>query len=701
LLTLSDRLKNELEATEPNVEALSAIKAEADVAYHEQDAPLITDGEYDELCRCLRTLGVHLTVGSKASSAFSKVRHRARMISLDNAFSEDDARKFAADAPSPRYGAQHKIDGLSLSLRYESGSLVQAVTRGDGEIGEDVTEQAKQITDLPIRIDYPNFLEVRGECYMSKARFAQLNVALETSGKKVFANPRNAAAGSLRQKNPKIVRERGLQFLAFSVTDDCMVEHDSDEEVLSALQALGFRTVPTIWCNAPVGLLDAYKHLNETRAAIPYDIDGVVYKVASRKLRRRLGETTHHPRWAIAHKFPAEKAVTKLTGVDWQVGRTGAVTPVARLSPVTVGGVVVSNATLHNINEIVRLDIRIGDMVEIQRAGDVIPQVLGRVNAVDLNMYGEEIVPPTQCPSCSGPLGFENEDDAVIRCSAGRSCPDQLQAYLEHFVSRAAMNIDGLGPSQIKDLIHHIGLASPVQLMGLPEANLYDFVPEGYDGASYWCMADAPITEVMVNWDGYGKTSVKNLMTAIKKARHVELHRFIYALGIRNIGQTTAKDIAKFYGSVDEFFDAAAYEDGFSSLIEVDGIGPVVLDCIESHFADIELYGEAFGLRNVLDIQDPAKAVADELLLLKGEVIVFTGGLERWDRDAASVIAEDLGAKVTGSVSKKTTILVAGTNTGKTKTDKAAQCGTKVIDEAGFIEIVEKAVAAGYKLDVM
>jgi DNA ligase (NAD+) len=673
------------------LEALLDQKCKADIAYHGNDDPIMSDGDYDALCREIVSLGGELvSVGAAPSSMFEKVSHRIRMGSLDNAFTPEDVAKFVRNTNAQVYLAQHKMDGLSLSLTYEDGFLVQAVTRGDGEVGENVTSQAKNL-NIPRIIPVADLVEVRGEVYMTKFAFFRINQQLEAAGKKVFANCRNAAAGTMRQKNAKKVSERGLCFAAYGVTPDTFPALDSDTEVLERLQEWGFETVTS---NVATGddLLIAFERIGLERANLPHDIDGVVYKVNSRSQRRKLGETSRTPRWSIAHKFPAEKAFTDILGVDFQVGRTGAITPVARLYPVNVGGVVVANATLHNEDEIKRLGLRIGDTVEIQRAGDVIPQVV-RVVGHEPDYCGPtEIVFPTQCPCCGGDTRRE-VGEAVRRCIAGHTCPDQLQAFLEHFVSRDAMNIDGLGPSQIADLRKYLGIKFPAQIMELPDRTIGEIM----GGAL--CDDGTPVADVMVNWDGYGKSSVTKLMSAIRKARTVSLDRFIYALGVRNVGQTTARDIAKFFRTTDAFFAALNTERGFESLLQVDGIGPVVVQSLEQT-AELIL-DEAFYLRRVCDIQDLADNVSDHLLLLRDHVIVFTGGLDRWDRDAASIIAEDLGAKVTGSVSKKTTILVAGSSTGKTKTEAAERNGTKVIDEAGFIQIVEQAVELGYKLDVM
>jgi DNA ligase (NAD+) len=677
--------------------ALLDQKCKADIAYHGNDDPIMSDGEYDALCREIVALGGELTsVGAAPSSTFEKVRHRVRMGSLDNAFTPEDVAKFVKDTQTNVYLAQHKMDGLSLELTYEGGRLILANTRGDGETGENVTAGAKYL-NIPLTIPTENLVEVRGEVYMTKEDFFRINRELEAAGKKLFANCRNAAAGTLRQKRATVVRDRGLRFAAYGVTPNTFPTLDSDAEVLERLQEYGFEVVTTR-VTTGTGLLSAFESIGLERPILPHDIDGVVYKVNSRAERRELGETSRTPRWGIAHKFPAEKAYTDVTGVDFQVGRTGAITPVARLVPVNVGGVVVSNATLHNEDEIARLGLRLGDTVEVQRAGDVIPQVVRVLGHAD-DSGGTNIVFPTECPCCGGETRRE-PGEAVRRCIAGHNCPDQLQAFLEHFVSRDAMNIDGLGPSQIKDLREKIGIKFPAQIMELPDKLWDEIVWPEFPPRELVDVEPIPtVADLMVHWDGYGKSSVTKLMSAIRKARTVSLDRFIYALGVRNVGQTTARDIAKFFRTADAFFTALNTERGFEPLLQVDGIGPVVVQSLEQT-AELIL-DEAFYLRRECNIQDLADGVADHLLLLRDHVIVFTGGLDRWDRDAASIIAEDLGAKVTGSVSKKTTILVAGSNTGKTKTEAAERNGTKVIDESGFIQIVEQAVELGYKLDVM
>lgn len=687
---------------------LRARMAEADHAYYELDEPILEDAEYDDLRRMLLSIEEEhpsliteesptQKVSGTASERFAKIKHRTPLASLDNSFSENDLMSWASGLNCKSgFLIQHKMDGLSLSIEYENGRFLRAATRGDGEVGEDVTAQARQIKGLPLYVAELGYFEVRGEVYMSKAQFNELNLEAEKNGTKKLVNCRNAAAGSLRQKDPAVTAARGIEFMAFGIGGDSFEDLVDDEEVLVYLDELGFDVVEWDYCNHHNYIWQAVQNIEKARPNLPYDIDGAVVKVMDRSERARLGSTSRAPRWAIAHKFAAEKRTTKLKDIVVQVGRTGAITPVAVLEPVFVGGVTVTSATLHNEDEIARLGCNPGDIVEVQRAGDVIPQITRVVSPAMVLPLWEF---PTECPSCGGVLVRK---DASWRCTAGYKCYDQLQAYLEHFVSRDALNIDGLGPSQIKDLINIIGLKTPSQLMNLPEAYLYDFTPAGYVGADYWAMEDLPIPDCMELWAGYGKTSVKKLMTAIKKSRTCDLSRFIYCLGIRNVGSNTARDIAKHLGTVDKFFLAVGTEGGFASsgVGSVDGIGPIVMKSLEDHFNDGWNYDQTYQLRVAMDLRDMSK-VTNDVQTMAGITICFTGGLDRWSRDQASLIAEELGAKVTNSISKKTSILVAGTNTGAVKTAKAAECNTKVISENDFIAMVEEAIALGYKLDVM
>lgn len=695
----------------------------ADVAYYDHDDPIISDAEYDELRAKVNAIEEKFPelvdadspsqkVSGVVNEAFEPVKHRVRMESLDNSFSPAEVAEWASKhlEPGDALLAQHKMDGLSLTLIYENGYFHKAVTRGDGDTGEDVTHTAAEIIDLPMDIrenidpKLDKLIEVRGEVYMTKEQLAILNERYEASGKKKkLANCRNAAAGSLRQKDPAVTRERGIRFMAFSVTADTFPDIESDAEVLEVLREMEFDVVPhVVLANAPAAIEAQINGWTAQRDKLDYDIDGIVWKIDSRDVRNRMGSTSRAPRWATAYKFPAEQKTTTLTDVTFQVGRTGAVTPVAHVLPVQVGGVTVSTATLHNEDEIRRLGLQIGYDVVIQRAGDVIPQVVKSVSP-DTSQWGDaefsmirHIEFPTHCPACDTKL-VRQEGEAVSRCPAGYTCPPQQQAYLEHFVSRDAMDIDGLGPSQIRDLIGWLGLERPSQIMSLPDKNLSDF-EDAYKGA----LEDRTISECMELWPGYGKTSVKKLMTAIKKARKPQLDRFIYSLGIRNIGKTTAKDIAKHLGTVDAFFEIVRKPETFDRKCGqfISGVGGAVALSFEAHFRNTDNYQEIFDLRMACDIQDMPQN-ADGPKPLAGEVLCFTGSFDRWSRDQCLLIAEELGAGITNAPAKKTTILVAGDNVGAKKIEAAEKHGTVIKNPDWFIEVVEAAIEDGYKLDVM
>lgn len=682
--------------------------AAADVAYYVHDNPCMEDSEYDDLKRRIAEMERQFPelispdsptqkIGGEASEAFEKVPHRQRMESLDNSFTAAEVAEWAAKnlTPDDVILGELKMDGLSLSLIYEDGHLMRAVTRGDGQIGEDVTHTARMIIGLPQSIghlldDADDIVEVRGEVYMTHAAFETHNTNVEMGvagkGAKKLANCRNGAAGALRQKDPKVTRARKINFMAFGVTEDTFPDIDSDLEVLEVLESLGFDVVPHfVVGNQPKAIEQQIEKYAAERPDLPFDIDGIVWKIDSRGTRKGMGSTSRAPRWATAYKFPAERKTTKLLGVDFQVGRTGAITPVALLEPVFVGGVTVSTATLHNEDEMNRLDLMINDMVVIQRAGDVIPQV---VSVCERAKDSTPITFPTTCPACGGPTE-RHEDEAVRRCTAGFNCSPQLQAYLEHFVSRDAFNIDGLGPSQIEDMIRFLELKTPSQIMNLPDAQ--------YE------IGDDVVTteEAMINWEGYGKTSVKKLMTAIKKARNVQLDKFIYALGIRNIGKSTARDIAKELKTADAFFQLPLAEGRFEKAVgHVDGIGPVVIKCFEDFFNNDNFYAEVFALRLACEVQDmPVNEEGPKPLA--GEVICFTGGFDRFNRDQLLIIAEELGAKTTNAAAKKTTILVTGANVGAKKIEAAEKFGCKIESPEWFYDVVDAAVSEGYKLDVM
>ncbi len=681
-----------LEAAD-ELERLAAELARHDEAYYREDEPEISDADYDALRRRNEEIEAAFPdlvladspsrrVGAAPSEKFGKVRHAVSMLSLGNAFADEDVHEFVArirrflklsdDEPVDITG-EPKIDGLSISLRYEAGKLVQAATRGDGQEGENVTRNVETIGDIPHKVrgdDFPNVFEVRGEIYMSHKDFAQLNETQLEANAKVFANPRNAAAGSLRQLDASITAARPLRFFAYAWGQVDRLPADTQRGVLDAFDRWGFPVNPlTTLCTSVDELLAHYRSIEEQRASLGYDIDGVVYKVNRLDWQERLGFVSRSPRWAIAHKFAAEKASTVLEGIDIQVGRTGALTPVARLKPVTVGGVVVSNATLHNEDEIVRKDIRIGDTVTIQRAGDVIPQVLGHLpdkRPADAVEY----VFPTTCPACGSHAVREiNEKtgkmDVVRRCTGGLICPAQRVERLKHFVSRNAFDIEGMGDKVIQEFYDDGLIQSPQDI----------FTLQARDERSLKKLKDR---------EGWGGTSASNLFAAIDERRRVGLDRFIYSLGIRHVGETTGRTLARSYGTADQFLDAmtAAQDhasEAYADLVNIDGIGDVVARAVAEFFAEPHNLSVVRELvDDHLDIQ-PLESV-DTGSPVSGMTIVFTGALERMTRDEAKAMAERLGAKVAGSVSKKTNLVVAGPGAGS-KLKKATELGVEVISE--------------------
>ncbi len=681
-----------LEAAD-ELERLAAELARHDEAYYREDEPEISDADYDALRRRNEEIEAAFPdlvladspsrrVGAAPSEKFGKVRHAVSMLSLGNAFADEDVHEFVArirrflklsDDEPVDITAEPKIDGLSVSLRYEAGRLVQAATRGDGQEGENVTRNVETIGDIPHKVsgdDFPPVFEVRGEIYMSHKDFAQLNETQLEANAKVFANPRNAAAGSLRQLDASITAARPLRFFAYAWGQVDRLPADTQRGVLDALDRWGFPVNPlTTLCTSVDELLAHYGSIEEQRASLGYDIDGVVYKVNRLDWQERLGFVSRSPRWAIAHKFAAEKATTVLEGIDIQVGRTGALTPVARLKPVTVGGVVVSNATLHNEDEIVRKDIRIGDTVTIQRAGDVIPQVLGHLpdkRPADAAEY----VFPTTCPACGSHAVREiNEKtgkmDVVRRCTGGLICPAQRVERLKHFVSRNAFDIEGMGDKVIQEFYDDGLIQSPQDI----------FTLKARDERSLKKLKDR---------EGWGGTSASNLFAAIDERRRVGLDRFIYSLGIRHVGETTGRTLARSYGTADQFLDAmtAAQDhasEAYADLVNIDGIGDVVARAVAEFFAEPHNLSVVRELvDDHLDIQ-PLEAV-DTGSPVSGMTIVFTGALERMTRDEAKAMAERLGAKVAGSVSKKTNLVVAGPGAGS-KLKKATELGVEVISE--------------------
>nr|WP_082358311.1 NAD-dependent DNA ligase LigA [Shimia sp. SK013] len=737
---------------------LAALLGRANTAYHREDAPEISDAEYDAAKRRNAEIEMHFpelkrddspseVVGAAPGEGFGKISHVVPMLSLGNAFEDDDVTDFddrirkylnLGARRELQFIAEPKIDGLSLSLRYEGGHLVYAATRGDGETGENVTENAKTIADIPRVLEAaPDVIEVRGEVYMSHADFEALNTRireknakLEADGKKpltVFANPRNAAAGSLRQLDPTVTRERPLRFFAYAWGDLSAPLAKTQMGAIERLAALGFVTNDlTKLCDGPEALIAHYRDIETQRVSLGYDIDGVVYKVDDLGLQARLGFRSTTPRWAVAHKFPAELAWTRLEGIDIQVGRTGALSPVARLQPVTVGGVVVSNATLHNEDYIAGRDskgadirdgkdIRVGDWVQVYRAGDVIPKVAD----VDLSKRAEgaeRYVLPERCPECDSPAVRE-EGDAVRYCTGGLICPSQAIEKLRHFVARKALDIEGLGAKQIEMFFDDpdLSIKTPADIFTLANR-------------------DAANLTSLKNRKGWKDKSVANLFAAIEAKRDIGFARLLFGLGIRHIGETGAKDLAQHFGEwskleraaetarpaalawraadlaedaeriaaakggrrgrIKEVRDAAeaacnvsvVAKAAWDDLTGIDGIGASVALSLTDAFANENERAEIDRLVGMLRIEAPEAMLTESPVA--GKTVVFTGKLEKMTRDEAKVRAEALGAKVSGSVSSKTDILVAGPGAGS-KAKKAADLGVTTIDEDGWLELIE------------
>ena len=681
-----------------------------DLLYHGHDQPQISDGQYDKLRRrnleieqvfphLIREDSPSMRVGFIALDSFEKHKHALPMLSLDNAFNDADVVEFAArikrflkldDAAPLEFSAEPKIDGLSLSLRYEKGILVNAATRGDGAMGENVTANAITIVDIPSILnarDVPDILEVRGEVYMTNASFEQLNARMKAEGKATYVNPRNTAAGSLRQLDSAITAQRPLRFFAYAWGEVSKLPQATQMGMVSKFSEWGFSINPLMRCFDKVeDLISHYHHIEEERAMLGYDIDGVVYKVDDLALQERLGFISRSPRWAIAHKFAAQKAWTILEAIEIQVGRTGAMTPVARLKPVTVGGVVVTNATLHNEDYIRGIgnngeelrqgrDLRVGDHVIIQRAGDVIPQVLD----VNVDKRSENSVPyvfPLNCIECgSRAVREENQKtgkrDSITRCSGGLVCPAQAVERLKHFVSRNAFDIDGLGAKQVENFYKQDLIKNAADIFTLHERD------------------EKSLTKIK-NRDGWGETSTRKLFDAIEERRKIEFYRFIFALGIRHVGEQTAKDLARSYGDIDSFSQAMAnlgdHEgDIWQELVAIDGIGETVAEALEAFFGEkhnLEIYD---ALREKVT-PDPVEQVAGGSPV-SGKTIVFTGSLEMMTREEAKAMAERLGAKVAGSVSKKTDLVIAGPGAGS-KMKKATDLGIETMDEAGWFDLI-------------
>jgi len=670
---------NEAEAAN-RLMRLAKLIAHHDKLYHDQDAPEISDAQYDALVRENRELEEqfpHLVrpdspskrLGAAPTSALAKVTHARPMLSLDNAFSTEEVEDFVgrvrrflnfATSEPVVLTAEPKIDGLSCSLRYEGGKLVLAATRGDGTVGEDVTPNARTIRDIPQTLSgAPDILEVRGEVYMSKADFAALNERQEAAGGKVFANPRNAAAGSLRQKDASVTASRPLCFLAHGWGELSEPLGTTQSEAMARLASLGFPVSDLLKrCETLEQALAHYRTIEQERADLPLDIDGVVYKVDRLDWQGRLGFVSRSPRWGLAHKFPAEKAETTLEAIDIQVGRTGKLTPVGRLKPVGVGGVMVANVTLHNRDEIARLGLRVGDRVQIQRAGDVIPQVVENLTRDEKH---EPYVFPDHCPEC-GSEAVAEEGEVDVRCTGGLICPAQRIERLRHFVSRGAMDIDGLGEKSIVEFVELSWLHGPADIFRLKE----------HRGE-------------LIGREGWQAKSVDNLLDAIDKRIGFDPARFLFGLGIRHVGIVTAKDLMKAFGSIEGLEAAAKGPDAQAELSAVEGVGPVVAEALVDFFHEPHNREE---LAELLELARPAAFVSTARETeWTGKTIVFTGSLETMSRDEAKAQAERLGARAAGSVSAKTDLVVAGPGAGS-KLKKAEELGVRVIGEAEWAEIV-------------
>ena len=669
------------------------IKA-ADAQYYEDDAPVLTDANYDALRRenaeiesqfphLIRPDSPSQSVGVKPSGKFGKIAHTVPMLSLDNAFSDEDVSDFTArikrflrlaDDAAVAFTAEPKIDGLSAAVRYENGVFVSGATRGDGKVGEDITANLRTLKTVPKTLSgsgWPDVLEVRGEVYIDHADFDIMNDAQIAAGKDAYKNPRNAAAGSLRQIDPSVTAGRPLKLFAYTWGEVSAPFAFTQMEAVEAFKLWGFDVNPNMKVHTGAADMIAHYHdIEERRSGLGYDIDGVVYKVNDLALQDRLGFVSRAPRWAIAHKFPAEKAITVLNDIEIQVGRTGALTPVAKLEPITVGGVVVSNATLHNEDEIERLGVKPGDHVEIQRAGDVIPQVI----RVTQDGGGAPFIFPKTCPVCGADATREVDEktgrvDVVTRCTNGLSCPAQAVESFKHFVSRRAFDIDGMGAKQIEVFYEKDLVNEPADIFNLEVRN-----------------ADIKLE----TWEGWGETSAANLFSAINERRTIAFDRFLYALGIRHIGQGNANLIAKHYLSWDVFYAAIISVQSDESpawvdLLDIDGVGGGAAGALRDFFhreSNQQIVTNLLSHVAVIDAETPS---SDSLVA--GKTVVFTGKLERFSRDEAKARAQSLGAKVSGSVSAKTDILVAGPGAGS-KLTKAESLGVKTLTEDEWLELI-------------
>ncbi len=656
----------------------------ANTAYYQDDAPVFDDATYDAYKKELEALEAkypdHIQkdsptnkVGAAVKSGFNKITHKVKMLSLDNIFSTeeipefiDSIKRFLNTADNINFFVEPKVDGLSFSARYEKGIFVSAATRGDGQVGEDITQNLKTISSLPLQIDNaPEIIEFRGEVYMSKNDFEALNQSQEQAGKKVFANPRNAAAGSLRQLDSSITAQRKLSLFVYTYGEVSDMPWQTQSQFVDMAKKWGFQTnSDNKLCTSAQEIKKAYDELNNKRANLDYDIDGIVYKVDSIDLQNRLGFLTKAPRWAIAHKFPAEKALTTIKDIRIQVGRTGALTPVADMEPVNVGGVMVSHATLHNAEEIERKDIRIGDVVIIQRAGDVIPQVV-EVKLESRSADSKEFVFPTHCPVC-GANTSKDANGVIIRCTNGLNCPAQAVESLKHFVSKDAFDISGLGEKIIEDFYQEGIIKTPSDIWTLQSRNGSDdlFSSGGL---------------MLERREGWGKKSVEKLFDAINAKKTIEMPRFVFALGIPQVGIATARLIAKHYEGFDKFIDSTTIDD----LLTIDGIGPNMAHDIIDFITNKNNIKEIKNLREHINVEDYVLNISGDSKFFN-KTIVFTGTLQTLGRAEAKAKALSLGAKVSGSVSAKTDYVVVGADAGS-KAKKAAELGIKIISEQDFI----------------
>jgi DNA ligase (NAD+) len=665
-------------ATIEQAAALRAALEDANYRYYVLDQPTISDSEYDGLFKQLQNLEKNYPdlvtadsptqrVGAAPLKAFGSVTHRVPMLSLNNAFADEDIIAFdkrvreGLDTGEIEYACEPKFDGLAISLHYENGVLTQGATRGDGFSGEDVTANLKTIKVIPLKLSgsyLPKLLEVRGEVLMLKKDFAAMNKRQEAAGEKIFVNPRNAAAGSLRQLDPRLTAARPLTFFAYGIgAAEGFTMPSTHSTLMDALEKMRFPvSTQRAIVRGEQGLLGYYRKLGQLRDSLPYDIDGVVYKVNALRQQETLGYVSRAPRFAIAHKYPAEEAETIVEAIDVQVGRTGALTPVARLKPVFVGGVTVTNATLHNEDEVRRKDVRIGDAVIVRRAGDVIPEVARVLLEKRPNDAREFVMPPT-CPVCDSAV-IRIEDESASRCSGGLFCPAQRKQAILHYASRRAMDVEGLGEKLVDQLVDSKIVNTPADLYKLGVAAL-------------------------ANLERMAEKSANNIVAAIDKSRHTSLARFIYAMGIRNVGETTAKDLARHFGKLDALMQAGA-----ATLMQVNDVGPVVAESIARFFAEphnVEVVEQLRASGVTWPEGEGAQTASGEFA---GKTFVLTGTLPRLTRDAAKALIESRGGKVTGSVSKKTDYVVAGDDPGG-KFDKARELQVKILDETELMQLFD------------